>query len=99
MIIIECPFCGPRDECEFVYGGPVREKRPSSTQHLTDDDWLDYLLVPANPIGDVAERWWHARGCGSWITLLRNTVTHEVTITTEMQAEGAYQPRRRDDSS
>ena len=77
MLLIPCPFCGERNETEFVYGGPVGPDRPDPT-NCTDEVWLDYVLNVPNPIGPVAERWWHARGCGDWFIISRHTVTHEI---------------------
>ena len=78
MLMINCPFCGPRNESEFVHGGPIREKRPENAQDLTDADWVDQLTVPQNPIGFAGENWWHVRGCGRWVTIRRHTMTHEI---------------------
>ncbi|MGI9394255.1 MAG: sarcosine oxidase subunit delta [Boseongicola sp.] len=77
MMLINCPFCGARNETEFVYGGPVGPDRPDPTK-VSDDEWLDYLLMVPNPTGPVEERWWHARGCGDWFTIWRDTVTHDI---------------------
>lgn len=77
MLLISCPFCGARNETEFVYGGPVGPPRPDPSQ-CSDADWLDYLLNVPNPMGPVQERWWHARGCGDWFTIWRDTVTHDI---------------------
>jgi heterotetrameric sarcosine oxidase delta subunit len=79
MLLIHCPFCGPRNESEFTYGGPALAARPSDPAALSDADWVDWLTVPPNPMGPVEERWWHARGCGAWLTICRHTVTHEIT--------------------
>ncbi|MCG6904786.1 MAG: sarcosine oxidase subunit delta [Rhodobacter sp.] len=76
MLLIPCPFCGARNETEFVYGGPVGPDRPGTD--ASDDAWRDYLFVVPNPTGPVQERWWHARGCGDWFTIWRNTVTHDI---------------------
>ena len=78
MLVIRCPFCGPRNESEFVYGGPAAPRRPDEPSQMSDEDWVTYLTVPANPMGPVDERWWHARGCGTWVTIWRDTVTHEI---------------------
>ena len=78
MLLIHCPFCGPRNESEFVYGGPAQMRRPDDPTQLADAEWVDYLTVPPNPVGMLEERWWHARGCGSWLTVRRDTVTHEI---------------------
>ncbi len=45
---------------------------------LDDAQWVDYLTVPINPMGPVDEKWWHVRGCGAWLTLRRDTVTHQI---------------------
>ncbi len=82
MLLIDCPFCGERNETEFIYGGPVGPARPDATQ-CTDDVWLDYLLIVPNPVGPTEERWWHARGCGDWFTVWRDTVTHELSTGSE----------------
>jgi heterotetrameric sarcosine oxidase delta subunit len=78
MLLIPCPFCGPRSEIEFAYGGPAQPPRPPDPFTLSDADWVDWLTVPENRPGPVAERWCHARGCGSWLTVLRDTVSHAV---------------------
>lgn len=79
MLLIHCPFCGPRNETEFTYGGPALALRPADPAAMSDVDWVDWLTVPPNPMGPVEERWWHARGCGAWLTIRRHTVTHEIT--------------------
>lgn len=76
MLLIHCPHCGPRNESEFTNAGPARVTRPDDAATLGDADWVDYLTVPDNPMGWVQEKWWHARGCGTWFTLRRHTVTH-----------------------
>jgi sarcosine oxidase subunit delta len=77
MLLIDCPFCGARNETQFVYGGPVSVERPDPTA-VQDDDWVDFLTMVPNPVGPVHEKWWHARGCGEWFTLWRDTVTHDI---------------------
>jgi len=78
MLLIRCPFCGPRSETEFAYGGPAAGPRPEDAGKVSDADWVDWLTVPPNPMGPVEERWWHARGCGRWLTVTRDTRTHEI---------------------
>jgi heterotetrameric sarcosine oxidase delta subunit len=78
MLLITCPFCGERAETEFNYGGPVGPDRPDA-KTCSEEVWRDYLLNVPNPAGPVNERWWHARGCGDWFTIWRNTVTHDIT--------------------
>ena len=76
MLSIPCPFCGPRDETEFSYGGPAHVARPELS--ATDREWAHYLYHRANTKGPYRERWLHAFGCGRWFNVLRDTVTHEV---------------------
>lgn len=77
MLQIPCPFCGPRNESEFSFGGPVGPDRPDP-QTTTDEEWVEYLTVVPNPLGPVQERWWHVKGCGTWLTIWRHTLTHDI---------------------
>lgn len=77
MLVIQCPHCGDRNESEFSYGGPVGLDRPDPAK-VSDPEWVDYLTVTPNPLGPVPERWWHARGCGEWLTIWRDTRTHDI---------------------
>jgi heterotetrameric sarcosine oxidase delta subunit len=78
MLLIPCPWCGPRDEAEFRYGGQADISYPIDPDALTDEQWADYLFMRDNPRGDFAERWTHAAGCRKWFTVVRSTVTHEI---------------------
>jgi heterotetrameric sarcosine oxidase delta subunit len=81
MLHIPCPFCGPRDEREFSYGGEAHIARPENSWTLSDADWADYVFMRANPKGRHAERWRHSHGCGRWFNAVRDTVTHEIAAT------------------
>ena len=76
MLRLECPWCGRRDESEFVFGGEAHLVRPPL--EVDDRTWTDYLFFRDNPLGWHAERWRHARGCGQWFNLRRHTLTHQV---------------------
>jgi len=78
MLLIPCPFCGPRAETEFVYGGPATATRPDPPEAIDDAGWVDWLTVPENGPRPVPEHWCHARGCGLWLTVVRDTATHEI---------------------
>ncbi|MDE2333864.1 MAG: sarcosine oxidase subunit delta [Rhodospirillales bacterium] len=80
MLILSCPFCGERDESEFVCAGPARAPRMTLAA-ATDDAWVDYLTAPPNPKGVVRERWWHSHGCGEWLIVERDTLTHAIHAT------------------
>lgn len=75
MLLIPCPFCGPRAEIEFTWGGEIGV---TPTPAVSDADWCDYLYVRANPLGIARERWVHAAGCRQWFVVERNTLTHEI---------------------
>ncbi len=36
MLLIHCPWCGPRDEIEFKYGGEAHITRPADPEALSD---------------------------------------------------------------
>ena len=78
MLKIPCPFCGPRNESEFIHGGPAKDQRSEDPSTVSDQDWVEWLTVPNNPVGFTREKWWHVRGCGRWVTIRRHTVTHEI---------------------
>lgn len=78
MLLIRCPWCGPRNETEFHYGGQAGVPYPADPAGLTDEEWGRYLFVRANPKGAWEERWSHAAGCRRWFTVRRDTATNEV---------------------
>ncbi|NQV81624.1 MAG: sarcosine oxidase subunit delta [Alphaproteobacteria bacterium] len=81
MLLIDCPYCGPRNETEFHAGGEAHIARPEKTAELTDAQWADYLFMRSNTKGWFAERWVHAAGCRRWFNVERHTVTHEIRRT------------------
>ena len=93
MLLIECPWCGLRDESEFSYSGEAHIARPLRPQELTDEEWADYLFMRKNTMGRHREQWFHAAGCRRWFNVERDTVTQRVLIsynTSEMpQGDGA----------
>ena len=78
MLLIPCPWCGPRDETEFSYGGEAHIARPKQPHLLSDEAWADYLYMRANPKGRLAERWVHSAGCRRWFNLVRDTLSHRI---------------------
>lgn len=78
MLLISCPWCGPRNENEFRCGGEAHIARPGPAPDVSDETWGDYLFNRRNDKGPHRERWCHVHGCGQWFNLLRHTVTHEI---------------------
>lgn len=88
MLEIKCPWCGPRPETEYGYGGEAHITRPDQPAAIDDAAWADYLFMRRNPKGVHAERWIHAHGCRRWFNVLRHTVSHEIVA-----VYGARAPR------
>ena len=78
MLLITCPFCGPRNETEYHYGGQAHVPFPAAEAELTDKQWAEYLFYRDNPVGAFAERWMHAVGCRRWFNVVRDTVTYDI---------------------
>jgi sarcosine oxidase, subunit delta len=91
MLLIHCPFCGPRPEVEFSYGGQAHLARPARPAQLDDQQWVEYLYLRTNARGLHAERWRHLRGCGRYFNALRDTTTDRFAATYRI---GEAPPRR-----
>ncbi len=74
MMLIRCPWCGPRGATEFHYSGEATP-RPDPAS-ATPREWREYLYFPANPLGLVTETWYHRMGCRRFFTLERDTATN-----------------------
>ncbi|MBJ6370567.1 sarcosine oxidase subunit delta [Sedimentitalea arenosa] len=74
---ITCPLCGERDRREFYYqGAAVLLERPAFD--ASDEAWDGYLHLRDNPAGKTRDLWYHEAGCGAWVVVTRDTVTHAV---------------------
>jgi sarcosine oxidase subunit delta len=78
MLLIQCPFCGPRDEIEFRCGGQSHIVRPVPATEVSDEQWGEYMFTRDNPRGVHFERWVHQSGCRQWFNVARDTVSHEI---------------------
>ena len=78
MLQISCPWCGPRDETEYHYGGQAHVAYPEDPAALSDKEWAAYLFFRDNPKGPFAERWVHSTGCRRWFNVVRDTRSYEV---------------------
>ncbi|SDD70400.1 sarcosine oxidase subunit delta [Rhodospira trueperi] len=93
MLLIECPWCGSREEPEFHYGGQAHVARPADPSALSDADWAAYVFLRDNPKGVFAERWCHSAGCRRWFNVLRDTVSHRVLAVYRMGETPPEAPR------
>ena len=86
MLLIPCPYCGPRPEIEFRYGGEAHIARPADPTALDDAAWCAFLYLRTNPKGLHAERWRHLHGCGRFLNAVRDTVSDKIVATYEIGA-------------
>jgi sarcosine oxidase subunit delta len=77
--LIECPWCGPREEVEFHYGGQAHVAYPEVPAETSDEAWAEYLFFRDNTKGSFAERWSHSAGCRRWFNAVRDTTTYQFT--------------------
>jgi heterotetrameric sarcosine oxidase delta subunit len=78
MQLIPCPWCGPREELEFHYGGQAHVDYPNSPADLDDEAWASFVFFRDNPKGPFAERWVHSAGCRRWFNAVRDTRSYQV---------------------
>ena len=86
MQIFTCPFCGPRAENEFHYGGEAGNLRPDGAD-VPAERWGAYLYMRANPKGRTREVWLHMP-CGEFFVMERDSVSHQVFATTALASSG-----------
>mgnify|MGYP002737210107 FL=1 len=79
MLLITCPYCGPRPEIEFAARGEAHVAR--CAPDATGDAIADFLYFRANTKGYLAERWRHVSGCGRFFNAVRHTVTDKFVTT------------------
>lgn len=87
MILIPCPYCGPRNSNEFAYWGENRSRPPTDT--VSPPEWRAYLYLRRNAAGWTTETWLHRFGCGRFFVAERHTVTNEVRATRRPGEDGA----------
>ena len=96
MLLIPCPYCGPRSEEEFSYGNEAHIPRPKEPDKLDDADWAEFVFMRSNTKGVFLERWLHAQGCRRWFNVARDTVSYDILAVYEMGAARPKLELRRD---
>ncbi len=76
MILLPCPYCGPRNASEFHYVGELSTRLNPNAADAKG--WRTFLYMRANPAGWATETWYHRAGCRQHFTVERHTVTNEV---------------------
>jgi heterotetrameric sarcosine oxidase delta subunit len=96
MLVLTCPWCGPREEIEFRYGGEAGVTAPAPPAEGAEGaaaapvDIPGFLFFRSNPKGAFRERWHHSHGCRRWFSVTRSTVTHR--LESDGAAIGRYRP-------
>jgi len=76
VLLIPCPWCGPRAQVEFTYGGDATVQRPAPD--APEAAWVAFVYLRDNPAGAHDELWFHGAGCRQWLKLRRDTRTHDI---------------------
>jgi heterotetrameric sarcosine oxidase delta subunit len=76
VLLIPCPWCGPRAQVEFTYGGDATLARPAPD--APEAAWVAYVFLRDNPAGAHDELWFHGAGCRQWFRVRRDTRTHQI---------------------
>ena len=76
MLLIPCPWCGPRNQVEFTYGGDATVQRPPPD--APESAWFGYVYLRSNVRGPHDELWAHSAGCRRWFVVRRDTRTHDI---------------------
>lgn len=82
---LNCPLCGPRDRREFYYYG-AEDFLHRPTPDAPPEAWDNHLHLRDNPAGPTRDLWYHETGCGQWLLVTRNTITHGI-LSTELVAD------------
>ncbi|MBA3508191.1 MAG: sarcosine oxidase subunit delta, partial [Betaproteobacteria bacterium] len=77
--------CGPRNQLEFTYGGDATVKRPAPD--ADEAVWIDYVYLRDNPCGPHDELWLHGAGCRQWFKVRRDTRTHAILASAELDQD------------
>ncbi|MBL4721213.1 MAG: sarcosine oxidase subunit delta [Alphaproteobacteria bacterium] len=84
MLKITCPWCGDRAQIEFTYRGDGALTRPAlDNENAKDHFEYVYLRDPRRGVQD--EIWRHSAGCGQFLKVRRDTLTHKIYATSAPQ--------------
>lgn len=79
VIVLTCPWCGPRNVGEFAHVGEIVPRPDPRT--TTPGEWRAYLYLRDNRAGEVTERWFHRAGCRRYLVARRDTTDNTVLET------------------
>jgi sarcosine oxidase subunit delta len=67
-----------RPKEEFTIRGAVPDNRPAWGTPIDDPRWFSAVYLRANPRGRLREHWYHGAGCGRWLIVERDNLSHAV---------------------
>jgi sarcosine oxidase, subunit delta len=76
VILLPCPYCGPRNASEFRYVGELSARPDPNATSV--EEWRTCLYTRLNPASWTTETWFHRAGCRQHFVVERHTVTNEV---------------------
>ena len=75
MLLVPCPYCGPRNAADMRYVGESHPRPdPDGVDEVT---WRSYLYLHDNPAGVLRETWYCRAGCRRYFTVERDTTTNQ----------------------
>ncbi|MBL8268935.1 sarcosine oxidase subunit delta [Steroidobacter sp.] len=77
-MLIDCPFCGPRESYEFQF---LRVLAPSGA------DAFNEVYGRVNRLDVSMEHWQHRHGCQAWLIIERNPSTAQVLSVTLLRGD------------
>jgi heterotetrameric sarcosine oxidase delta subunit len=92
MMLIPCPWCGPRAHIEFRYHGDAAAL-PRDWARESADDFHARTWLRGNHVGMHDEVWQHTDGCRGWIVVTRDNLTHAVAGARSIGPPGLAPPR------
>jgi heterotetrameric sarcosine oxidase delta subunit len=80
VMLVPCPWCGPRNASEFRSHGEHTTRPPAGSAAADADPaaWRAYLYRRENRAGWTSETWYHGTGCRRFVVVERHTVTNEI---------------------
>ena len=76
MLLIPCPWCGPRNQVEFTYGGDATREAPAADAPMRA--WFDYVYLRDNPAARTTSCGCTAPAAGAGSSVRRDTRTHDI---------------------
>ncbi|MEM7095958.1 MAG: sarcosine oxidase subunit delta [Actinomycetota bacterium] len=75
MLLVPCPYCGPRNASDLRHVGESHVRPDPNT--ATPEEWRTYLYLRDNAADWTTETWYGTRCCRKYFKVERNTATNE----------------------